>query len=93
MAAVGATVGVLIVVTVILYKALTYLNAAYSEAVDRRVPRRQAPWHKPVTGERRSVEARRPLSATERIVVGTVVLAALGFEGWFFAFAHARLPS
>jgi hypothetical protein len=93
MAAVGATVGILIVVTFVLYKAISYLNAAYNEAIGRRLPRQQVPWHKPMTGERRSVTAGRPLSAIERIVVGTVVLAALAFEVWFFVFAHARLPS
>jgi hypothetical protein len=93
MGAVGATLGVLIVETFLLYKALTYLNAAYDEAIDRTLPRRQMPWHKPMSGERRSMSAKRPLSATERIVVATVVLAILAFEGWFFFFAHAKLPA
>jgi uncharacterized membrane protein len=93
MGAVGATLAVLIVETFLLYKALTYLNAAYSEAIGRTLPRRQMPWNKPMSGERRSVSAKRPLSAIERIVVGTVVLAVLGFEAWFFVFAHARLPA
>jgi hypothetical protein len=56
------------------------------------MPRQQLPWHKPMTGERRSVQTQRPLSATERIVVGLAVAAVLGFEVWFFAFAHAKLP-
>ena len=45
-----------------------------------------------MTGERRELHTTRPLSAIERIVVGAVVVAVLGFEIWFFAFAHARLP-
>ncbi len=93
MLAVGATLAVLIVVTFVLYKALAYLNAAYNEAIGRKMPRRQAPWHKPMTGERRAIATKRPLSAVERIVVGTAVVAALGFEGWFFVLAHARVPS
>jgi hypothetical protein len=93
MGAVGATLGVLIFETLLLYKALTYLNAAYNEAIGRTLPRRQVPWHKPMSGERRSVAVKRPLSATERIVVATVVLALLAFEGWFFVLAHARLPA
>ena len=92
MAAVGATIGVLIVVTFLLYKALSYVNAAYNRAIGRTVPRQQLPWHKPMSGERRSLQTKRPLSATERIVVGVAVVAVLGFEVWFFAFAHARLP-
>jgi hypothetical protein len=93
MGAVSATLGILIVETFLLYKALTYLNAAYNEAIGRTLPRRQVPWHKPMSGERRSVAVKRPLSATERIVVATVVLALLAFEGWFFVLAHARLPA
>jgi hypothetical protein len=93
MGAVGATLGVLIVETFLLYKALTYLNAAYNDAIGRTLPRRQLAWHKPMSGERRSAEAKQPLSATERIVVSTVVLAILAFEGWFFFFAHAKLPA
>ncbi len=92
MAAVAATIGVLAVVTYVLYKALTYVNAAYNEAIGRRMARQQLPWHKPMSGERRTLETDRPLSAMERIVVGLAVLAVLGFEIWFFVFAHARLP-
>jgi hypothetical protein len=92
MAAVGATVGVLIVETFILYKALSFVTSAYNNAIGRTVPRRQLPWLKPMTGERGSLEAKQPLNAAERIVVGLAVAAVLGFELWFFVFAHARLP-
>jgi hypothetical protein len=92
MGAVSATLGILIVETFLLYKALTYLNAAYNEVIGRSVPRRQLAWHKPMSGERRADTVKRPLSATERIVVASVVLSVLGFEIWFFIFAHARLP-
>jgi hypothetical protein len=92
MAAVAATIVVLAVVTFILYKALSYVNGAYNGAIGRSVPRQQLPWHKPMTGESRASQTKRPLSAVERIVVGTAVAAVLGFEIWFFAFAHARLP-
>jgi hypothetical protein len=92
MAAVGGTLGVLIVETFVLYKALAYLNARYNRVIGRVSPRRQAPWLKPMTGERRALEVRRPLSATERIVVASVVVAVLAFEVWFFFFAHYALP-
>jgi hypothetical protein len=92
MAAVAATIVVLAVVTFILYKALSYVNAAYNRAIGRTMPRQQLPWHKPMTGESRTLQTKRPLSAPERIVVGLGVAAVLGFEIWFFAFAHARLP-
>ena len=45
-----------------------------------------------MSGERESTTARQPLSATERIVVASVVLAVLALEVWFFAFAHYTLP-
>ncbi len=88
MAAVGATIVVLMVVTYVLYTVLAWLNTRYNEAIGREMPRQQAPWLKPMTGERRAIEVRRPLSATERIVVATVVVAVLVFEVWFFFFAH-----
>jgi hypothetical protein len=93
MAAVGATVAVLIVVTFVLYKALAWLNMRYNEAIGRKVPRRQAPWMKPMSGERRALEVRRPLSGVERIVVVSVVVAILALEIWFFFFAHYTLVS
>jgi hypothetical protein len=93
MAAVGATVGVLIVETFVLYQALARLNARYNTVIGRVVPRRQVAWLKPMTGERRSIEVKRPLSAIERIVVASVVIAVLAFEVWFFFFAHYSFAS
>jgi hypothetical protein len=92
MAAVGGTVGVLIIETFLLYKALAYLNARYNDAIGRAIPRQQAPWMKPMSGERRALDVRRPLTATERIAVASVVGAALVLEVWFFFFAHYSLP-
>ena len=93
MAAVGATIGVLIVETFLLYRALAYLNTRYNAVIGRVVPRRQAAWLKPMSGERRSIEVKRPLTATERIVMGSVVVAVLLFEVWFFFFAHYTFAS
>lgn len=93
MAAVGVTLAVLIVVTYLLYRALAYVTASYNEAIGRTMPRRHQAWLKPMSGERRSVEVRHPLNASERIVVVTVVVAVLSFEVWFFFFAHLALPS
>ena len=41
-----------------------------------------------MSGERRSTEVKRPLTAVERIVITSVVLAVLVLEVWFFFFAH-----
>jgi hypothetical protein len=88
MAAVGATIVILAVVTFVLYKLLAWLNTRYNAVIGRVTPRQQAPWLKPMSGERRSIEVKRPLSATERITVSSVVVAVLVFEVWFFFFAH-----
>jgi hypothetical protein len=93
MAAVGATIGVLIVVTYVLYKLLAWLNVRYYAAVGRALPRQQAAWLKPMSGERRAIQVRRPLSGVERIVVVSVVIAVLVFEIWFFFLAHYTLVS
>lgn len=92
MAAIGATVGILLVESFVLYKLLTYLNVAYYRAIGRPLRRRQTPWLKATTGERGSLATSQPLSATERIVVASVVVAVLALEVWFFAFAHYTLP-
>ena len=93
MTAVGATIGVLMVETFVLYKLLAYLNTSYNAAIGRVVPRQQVAWLKPMSGERRSIEVERPLTATERIVVASVVVAALLLEVWFFFFAHYSFAS
>ena len=91
MAAVGATVAVLILETFLLYKLLAFLTARYNDAIGRKVRRQQAPWLKPMSGERRSLEVRQPLSLPEQIVIASMVAAILVFEVWFFFFAHYRL--
>ncbi len=74
MAAVGATIGVLIVETFLLYKLLAILHARYNAVIGRTVPRQQAAWLKPMSGERRTLQTRQPLSAVEKIVVVSVVV-------------------
>ena len=93
MTAVGATIGVLIAVTYVLYKMLAWLNVRYYAAIGRPLPRQQAAWLKPMSGERRAVQVRRPLSGVERIVILSVVVAVLALEIWFFFFAHYTLVS
>src|SRR5436305_3121889 len=92
MAAVGATVGVLIVESILLYRLLAWLSVRYDRAIGRKTRRQQAPWLKPMSGERRTLDVRQPLTAVERIVVVSVVFVVLAFEVWFFFFAHYSLP-
>jgi hypothetical protein len=93
MGAVAATVGVLIVETFVLYKALAFLSVRYDAAIGRATPRQQAAWLKPMSGERRAISVRTPLTAVERIVIVSVVVAVLVFEVWFFFFAHYSFSS
>jgi hypothetical protein len=92
MGAIAATIGVLIVETYVLYRALSFLSQRYDDAIGRQMPRQQAAWLKPMSAERRSVQVKQPLTAVERIVIVTVVVALLTFEIWFFFFAHYSLP-
>jgi hypothetical protein len=92
MGAVAATIGVLILETYLLYRALAFLTVRYNAVLGRETLRHQHPWLKPMSGERRAEEVRQPLTAVERIVVLTVVVAVLVFEIWFFFFAHYALP-
>jgi hypothetical protein len=93
MAAVGATIGVLIVVTYLLYKLLAWLHVRYNQALGRTMRRHQAAWLRPMSGERRSLQVRQPLNGVERIVIISVVAAVLALEIWFFFFAHYTLAS
>jgi hypothetical protein len=93
MGAVEATLGTLIVVTFLLYKALVFFQTRYNAALGLQdLPRRQSAWLKPMTGERRSIAVRRPLTAVERIVVVSTVVAFEALVIWFFFFAHYKLP-
>ncbi len=92
MGAVGATVGVLILESLLLYQLLARLSVRYNQVIGRKMKRRQTAWLKPMSKERRTVEAKEPLSAVERIVVFTVVVAVQAFVVWFFFFSHYSLP-
>ena len=92
MAAVGATIGVLIVVSVLLYQLLAWLSVRYNAAIGRKMKRPQAAWLKPMSGERRTVEVKQPLTAVEKIVMISVVVAVEAFLVWFFFLAHYSLP-
>ncbi len=91
MAAVGAALGVLIVETLVLYRLLLLLNRRYNAVLGRRERRQQAPWLKPISGERRVLEVREPLTAIERVVVVSVVVVFELALVWFFFFAHYSL--
>lgn len=92
MAAVGTTIGVLIVITFLLYRVLAWLSVRYNAVIGREMKRQQAVWLKPMSGERRTIRTREPLTAVEKIVVTMVVLVVEIALVWFFFFAHYSLP-
>ncbi len=93
MGAVAAVIGTLIVITFLLYRALVFLQGRYGAAIGQDVgPRRQTAWLKPMSGERRAITVKRPLTAVERIVVVSTVVAFEALVIWFFFFAHYSLP-
>ncbi len=95
MRAVFVLVGVLAVLEVALTFALSRLSAAYDELTGRpHAARRTSPWLRSMRGEREELARKRVgISGVERIVVISVVAAALVFEIWFFFFAGSSLPS
>jgi len=75
--------------------ALTHLSATYDDLTVRpHEARRTSPWMRSMRGEREEFARRRQgISVIERIVVVSVVAAALAFEYWFFFLARSSLGS
>jgi hypothetical protein len=95
MRALFVLIAVLALLEVALIVALTRLSAAYDELTGRpHAARRTSPWLRSMRGEREEfARQRQGISAVERVVVFSVVAAALAFEIWFFFFAGSPLPS
>jgi hypothetical protein len=91
MTAVVAVVACLAGFSIALYQALKYVMHAYQEATGT-LPtvRTHAPWLQSLSGERPSYSAAR-ISGAERVIVVTVVIAALVFEVWFFFFSGSPI--
>src|SRR3954447_5286698 len=95
MRAVFVVVAVLALLELALTLILTRLSAAYDELIDRpHAARRTSPWLRSMRGEREEVARKRAgISGVERVVVISVVAAALVLEVWFFFFAGSSLPN
>ncbi|HKP75748.1 MAG TPA: hypothetical protein VJT67_09420 [Longimicrobiaceae bacterium] len=91
MTAVVAVVACLAAFSIALYQALKHVMHAYQEATGT-LPtvRTHAPWLQSLSGERPSYGASR-ISGAERVIVVTVVIAALVFEVWFFFFSGSPI--
>lgn len=90
---------ILVIVVVIgaaawaLLQMLGQLQLAYARLSGRPAPRRQTAWLKPMSGQRTRGAGGQapPLTATDYVVVGVVILAIVAFEVWFFFFAGSPL--
>ena len=91
MTAIVVVVGCLAGFSIGLYQALKHVMHAYQEATGT-LPtvRTHTPWLNSLSGERPAYAATR-ISGAERVIVVTVVIAALVFEVWFFFFSGSPI--
>jgi hypothetical protein len=85
MGAFVAVIGCLALFSFLLYQGLKWTMHAYQETTGT-LPtvRAHAPWLRSMRGERPEHGTAARISGAERIVVVTVLLAAVAFELWFF---------
>jgi hypothetical protein len=93
MGAVAAAFLTIAAVSLALVRLVGVLSAAYDELTGRRrTVRRHLPWLRSMRGEREVYEGERPvLSALDRILVVSVVIAVIAFEIWFFFFSSSPI--
>jgi hypothetical protein len=90
---------VLVIVVVIgasawgLLRILAWLQLSYARLGGEPTPRRQTAWLKPMSGQRTRGAGGQapPLTATDYVVVGVVILAIAAFEIWFFFYSGSSL--
>jgi hypothetical protein len=95
MTALFSVIVVLAALVFLLAWILTWINAKYDELTGRHPEARHtSPWLRSMRDEREEdVRRKFGISAVERVVVVSVVAAALAFEVWFFFFAGSSLPN
>ena len=93
MGAFAAVIGCLIAFSWVLYKLLRLTAAAYQDATGTRpTVRTHAPWLRSLRDERPEHAARSArISGVERVVVVSVIVAAVAFEVWFFFFSGSSI--
>jgi predicted secreted protein len=92
MGAIAAVIGCLVLFSVLLYQALKRVTAAYQDTTGTAPSvRTHTPWLRSLSGERADYGGAAQISGTERIVVVTVIVAALAFEVWFFFFSGSPI--
>ena len=93
MGAVFAVIAVMILASLGLIKLLGVLGARHDRLLGIPPgPRRQQPWLRSLSGERtRDQRRRRRITALDVVLVGTVLIAVLVFEVWFFFFSGSSI--
>jgi hypothetical protein len=93
MSAVFVVAALLALIAVALVLALGYISRTYDRVTGReRTVRTHLPWLRSMRGERpREMGASAGVSAPERIVIASVVLAVIAFEIWFFFFSTSPI--
>jgi len=75
-----------------LYQLLKLTMRAYQDVTGTApTVRTHAPWLRSMRGERPEHHRTAPISAAEKIVVATVLMAAIAFEIWFFFFSGSSI--
>jgi len=94
MSTVGIVVATLFAVVFALAVLLTRLGAAYDTLTGRPSRRARATWLRSLGAERVTTKGHASqLSLLEKVMVASVVVAVLIFEGWFFFLAELQLPA
>jgi hypothetical protein len=93
MGAVFAVIAVMILASLGLIKLLGVLGARHDRLLGIPPgPRRQQPWLRSLSGERtRDQRRRQRITALDVVLVGTVLIASLAFEVWFFFFSGSSI--
>ena len=90
MSALVAVIAVLGTLSYLLYQLMQRIGRAYDKAAGIQPGvRTHAPWMRSMRDEEKRDPTARPVPATERIVVVSVIVAVVAFEIWFFFFAGA----
>jgi hypothetical protein len=91
--AIGAVAATMGAVSYSLVRALAWLSDAYDRVTGRqKTMRRHVPWLRSMRGERVQYEHERVgVTPLEKILIATVVIAALVFEIWFFFYSGSSI--
>lgn len=74
-----------------LVQGLQWLTERYERAAGIERARRQTPWLRAMSGERQQDVVARKTTGAEYVIIGSVVLAVLAFEVWFFFFSGSPI--